>query len=337
MFGARKISYAGRLTLVKSVLTSLYSYWANIFLIPKGVLKKINSICHNYLWDGTSAYVSVPLVGWEQVCTPKAEGGLGLRYSLHWNIATMGKLVWWIYSKPDSLWVKWVHQIYLRGSSWPTHLPKAHMSSNWKAICRTRDLLTNGYINGVWLADQKGYNVKSGYEWIRPKEPKVGWAKLVWNNWALPKHCFLNWLILRNALNTKERLYKIGVSSDELFCICCADKETISHLFQHCRYVTEIMSMICLWLGIPLPQGNGLVWLGRRNWSPVQKTVCIAVFMCAYYAIWQQRNAARIEGVILRPALLISQCKTLMKIRLMSQLRRAKKLSDREWIQHILM
>ncbi|XP_074293223.1 uncharacterized protein LOC141620188 [Silene latifolia] len=79
MFGTRKISYAGR--------------------------------------DGTSAYMRVPLVGWEQVCTQKVEGGLGIRYSLHWNIATMGKLVWWIYSMSDNLCVKWVHQIYLRGSS----------------------------------------------------------------------------------------------------------------------------------------------------------------------------------------------------------------------------
>ncbi|XP_074299889.1 uncharacterized protein LOC141631068 [Silene latifolia] len=49
MFCARKVSYAGRLILVKSVLTSLFSYWANIFLIPKGVLKQIDNICRNYL------------------------------------------------------------------------------------------------------------------------------------------------------------------------------------------------------------------------------------------------------------------------------------------------
>ncbi|XP_074314435.1 uncharacterized protein LOC141649649 [Silene latifolia] len=183
----------------------------------------------------------------------------------------------------------------------------------------------------------KGYSVHFGYEWIRHKEPKVGWAKLVWSKWALPKHCFLNWLLIRNALNTKDRLYNIGICPDELCCICGADRETISHLFQHCRYVTEFINSLCLWLNIPVPRGNGIIWLGMRNWSPVMKCVCIAVFLCAYYAVWQQRNAARIEGVIPRPTILISQCKTLMKIRILSQLSRAKKHSDREWIQHILM
>ncbi|XP_074313317.1 uncharacterized protein LOC141648506 [Silene latifolia] len=194
MFGARKCSYAGRLILVQSVLTSLYSYWANIFLLPKG----------------------------DQICTPKVEGGLGIRNSFHWNLATIGKLVWWIYSKTDSPWVKLVHQLYLKGSPWSTYLPKSHLSGNWKAICRTRDTLSKGYINGTSLADPYGYNVHSGYQWIRHKEPKVGWAKLVWSNWAIPKHCFLNWLLMRNALNTKDRLYKIGIarmSSMYLWCL----------------------------------------------------------------------------------------------------------------------
>ncbi|XP_074293222.1 uncharacterized protein LOC141620187 [Silene latifolia] len=174
------------------------------------------------------------------------------------------------------------------------------MSENWKAICRARDLFKNGYANGIWLAGQKGYTVKCGYEWIRHKEPKVGWAKLVWSCRAMPKHCFLNWLIFRNALNIKDRLFRIGVSADDLCCIYSAAKKIVSHLFQQCRYVTEVMSVICAWLGIPVPQGNGLIWLGRRKWPQVQKTVCIAVFMAVYYAIWQQRNAARLQGVLLR-------------------------------------
>ncbi|XP_074314090.1 uncharacterized protein LOC141649295 [Silene latifolia] len=43
-FGARKLSYSGRLTLVNVIPTSLYSYWANIFVIPKGVLRRIDAI-----------------------------------------------------------------------------------------------------------------------------------------------------------------------------------------------------------------------------------------------------------------------------------------------------
>ncbi|XP_074317278.1 uncharacterized protein LOC141653416 [Silene latifolia] len=59
-FGTNKLSYSGRLVLVTSVLTALYNYWVNIFVIPKGVLNKINSICRNYLWDGGVDYLRAP-------------------------------------------------------------------------------------------------------------------------------------------------------------------------------------------------------------------------------------------------------------------------------------
>ncbi|XP_074302899.1 uncharacterized protein LOC141637234 [Silene latifolia] len=39
-FGSQKLSYSERLVLVSSVLTALYNYWVNIFVIPKGVLNK---------------------------------------------------------------------------------------------------------------------------------------------------------------------------------------------------------------------------------------------------------------------------------------------------------
>ncbi|XP_074288921.1 uncharacterized protein LOC141614066 [Silene latifolia] len=73
-FGNRKLSYARRLVLIQSVLTSLYTYWANIFLIPKGVLKAVDNICRNFLWDGNTECLRVPPVAWEKICFPKSEG-----------------------------------------------------------------------------------------------------------------------------------------------------------------------------------------------------------------------------------------------------------------------
>ncbi|XP_074314114.1 uncharacterized protein LOC141649321 [Silene latifolia] len=194
----------------------------------------------------------------------------------------------------------------------------------------------NGYSQGIWLADMRGYTVKSGYDWIRPKETKVGWSKLVWNNVSLPKHSFVIWLILRNALNTKEKLHWIGISSDDLCCICQAECETVTHLFQRCHYFSEILVQVCNWLRITKPQGNSITWTGRKKWTQVQKNVCLSVFMAVNYAVWQQRNSEHLEGVILRPTVLFSQCKNLMKIRLLSQLSRVKGSRDRDWINSLI-
>ncbi|XP_074265530.1 uncharacterized protein LOC141587968 [Silene latifolia] len=82
-FGSRKLSYCGRLTLVNAVLTSLYSYWANIFMIPKGVLIRIDTLCRNYLWDSSTEFLRSPPVSWEKLSVPKNEGGLGVRNSYY--------------------------------------------------------------------------------------------------------------------------------------------------------------------------------------------------------------------------------------------------------------
>ncbi|XP_074305997.1 uncharacterized protein LOC141641225 [Silene latifolia] len=77
--GTRKLSYAGRITLINSGFSTLHTYWAAIFILPKAVIKSINILCRNYLWDGTADYLRTPLVGWSKICLPKEEGGLGVK------------------------------------------------------------------------------------------------------------------------------------------------------------------------------------------------------------------------------------------------------------------
>ncbi|XP_074291422.1 uncharacterized protein LOC141618214 [Silene latifolia] len=50
--GAKKLSYTGRDVLITSVLSNLHSYWERIFILPKAVLKKIESVCMPFLWYG---------------------------------------------------------------------------------------------------------------------------------------------------------------------------------------------------------------------------------------------------------------------------------------------
>ncbi|WMV54728.1 hypothetical protein MTR67_048113 [Solanum verrucosum] len=46
------LSYAGRLKLVNSVLTSMKDFWTQIFLLPKQVLKRVETMCKRFLWNG---------------------------------------------------------------------------------------------------------------------------------------------------------------------------------------------------------------------------------------------------------------------------------------------
>ncbi|XP_074315380.1 uncharacterized protein LOC141651573 [Silene latifolia] len=63
-WGTRHLSYAGRVVLVNSVLSTLHSYWASMFLLSSRLMNRINALCRNFLWSGTSEYKRVPNVRW---------------------------------------------------------------------------------------------------------------------------------------------------------------------------------------------------------------------------------------------------------------------------------
>ncbi|XP_074291328.1 uncharacterized protein LOC141618113 [Silene latifolia] len=58
-----------------------------MFILPKGIVQKVEATCRNFLWDVGTDYTRAPLVAWDKVCRPKEEGALGLRDMEMWNKA----------------------------------------------------------------------------------------------------------------------------------------------------------------------------------------------------------------------------------------------------------
>lgn len=75
----RFLSFAGRLQLIKAILFSIQGYWAAYLFLPKGVIKRIQSVLANFLWGGTSTSSKHHKVSWSDCCLPKNEGGLGIK------------------------------------------------------------------------------------------------------------------------------------------------------------------------------------------------------------------------------------------------------------------
>ncbi len=44
------LSYAGRLQLVSSVLSTMSQYWMNVLLLPKTVITAVEKLCSDFLW-----------------------------------------------------------------------------------------------------------------------------------------------------------------------------------------------------------------------------------------------------------------------------------------------
>lgn len=69
------LSRACRLTLIKSNLSSMPNHVMCCFKCPKKLTNKIDKITRDFFWGSDR---KCPTVAWEQVCQPKAVGGLVL-------------------------------------------------------------------------------------------------------------------------------------------------------------------------------------------------------------------------------------------------------------------
>ncbi|KAG7536626.1 Reverse transcriptase zinc-binding domain [Arabidopsis suecica] len=136
----RFLSFAGRLQLIKSVLSSITNFWLSAFRLPSKCIKELESLFSAFLWSGVELNSRKAKVAWLDVCKPIKEGGLGLRPISEANTVSILKPFWRLVSAKDSLWVSWVHVNLLRnGSLWSVRQTSTSGSWMWRKILKYRD------------------------------------------------------------------------------------------------------------------------------------------------------------------------------------------------------
>ncbi|KAL4643428.1 hypothetical protein ACB092_02G091600 [Castanea dentata] len=85
------LSKGGRLTLLKSTLSSLLTYYLFLFTILKAVATRLERIQRNFLWGSSVECFKYPLVAWKKVFLSRELGGLGIRNLVSFNQALLGK------------------------------------------------------------------------------------------------------------------------------------------------------------------------------------------------------------------------------------------------------
>ena len=98
------ISKGGRLTLIRSTLSSLPIYFLSLFRIPKIVWSRLEKIQRDFLWGGGNLERKPHLVKWNTVCREKNRGGLGVRGLSMMNQVLLCKWCWRFANERDSLW-----------------------------------------------------------------------------------------------------------------------------------------------------------------------------------------------------------------------------------------
>ena len=127
------LSKGGRLMLLKSTLSSLPTYFLSLFTIPTHEANKIEKLQRDFLWGDSKTH----LVGWDKICAPIANGGLGIRKLTTFNKALLGKWLWRFGKEEDRLWRRVVASKYEEECGvWTFKLGRgAHGCGLWRGIC----------------------------------------------------------------------------------------------------------------------------------------------------------------------------------------------------------
>ncbi|KAL9665841.1 hypothetical protein QQ045_000162 [Rhodiola kirilowii] len=194
------LSMAGRLVLVKAVLSNLPVYYASLFKMPVQVVAQLERLQRSFLWGSSDKGRKIHYVKWEKVQKPKPFGGLGIQGMAEKNSSLLARWWWRLVSSRDGLWRKMILEKYIIKDCHnlkEMEFKVLNTSKSW------RDILGVVKENSeVGLAFREGTNVKLGKgnmlrfwedTWLGDSPLKVQYKKL----WSL-------------AVNKKARVKEMG-------------------------------------------------------------------------------------------------------------------------------
>ncbi|GKA87855.1 putative reverse transcriptase domain, reverse transcriptase zinc-binding domain protein [Tanacetum coccineum] len=168
----KSLSFAGRLQLCKSVISSMHIYWASVLAIPKGIILDIQNLICGFLWCNGDYKRGKAKVAWVNICLPLSEGGLGLRSLEVFNKTLLTTHIWNIVSNKESLWVQWIHTYKLTGRSLWDILIKADVSWGW--FLSPREISNVGYNTCSKVSDLMVHNAWNWPSSWLIKAPELG-------------------------------------------------------------------------------------------------------------------------------------------------------------------
>jgi hypothetical protein len=102
----RLLSYAGRLTLLKSCLASIPIYLLSVIKFPRWAIDLINTHMGHFLWNNTNEKHKYHLANWQLVSQKKEMGGLGIPDLRSLNLALLSSWIFRYHLNSSATWTK---------------------------------------------------------------------------------------------------------------------------------------------------------------------------------------------------------------------------------------
>ncbi|XP_060959260.1 uncharacterized protein LOC133030510 [Cannabis sativa] len=287
-------------------------------------------ICH--MLGGKSIMEEAGAVGWDNLCYPKKEGGLGLLNIAQWNIAAMFKHIWAVANKKDNLWVKWVHCVYIKNHNWWEYKASQSSSWYWRKMVSIKDLVKQT-LNYEEFSKEE-YKVAAGYKLLVQEQGRVDWCNEVWSRINTPKHSFLTWLAILQRLKTKDRLCRFRVIDSPVCSFCNIADETTEHLFFRCDFSQQCLMQVKNWLQWKARADTMQVVLKtirKAKQTKFKTNVKPSSIAALVYLIWKARNDLIWQKKVLKAEELVQRLQKIVKTRTMLVLPQKVKIKDREW------
>ncbi|XP_020263325.1 uncharacterized protein LOC109839306 [Asparagus officinalis] len=203
----------------------------------------------------------------------------------------------------ELLWIKWIHDNYLKNRDVLTVNAIASNSWLWKQMLKIRDkamTLIGGIDNLEHIIGScyKNSKVKTSalYVALSPASLKVPWFNTIWERMNYPKNSIISWLAVQNRLLTQDMLLRMGTVFTNSCCLCSgAASESCDHLFFEFEFSKIVWNKIMKWIQF---RWLSCVWNCLLEWyitslrgKRFKQRIKRMAFNASLYRIWNERNA----------------------------------------------
>ncbi|XP_071708944.1 uncharacterized protein [Rutidosis leptorrhynchoides] len=301
---ANMISIRGRLTLVKSVLGSLGTYYLSSFIAPKKVIDKLESLRSNFFWGGNDHSHKMHKIKWRTVLNPHEDGGLNVARSWS-NIAKCISIIHEEQLIPshnmricrgDGLMYNFWHDNWLGDYPLDTRFNRLFMlDTNHTSTVASRFDDVPDYWE--WTADSSGIFSVSGARILIDKHYIDHSVRAtIWCQLVPIKINVFTWHLNSLCLPTKINILLRGIEMESTTCCFCEqhDEDEV-HIFCDCTIAMQIWDKISQWTNVQIPHWLTIndIWLWVDG-IPInfwQRIILRVIITASLWNIWRLRNS----------------------------------------------
>ncbi|GJX65365.1 RNA-directed DNA polymerase, eukaryota [Tanacetum coccineum] len=318
------LSIGGRMTLLKSVLSSTPIYYMSMFKVPSQVLKCLEGIRRKFFIGADSKENKMSWFKWSRVLASKDKGGIGVSSLFALNRALLFKWVWRFHNNRNALWSRFIRAMHGNNGGLDKG-SKVSYTSIWKNITIEVNRLRNKGVDLLSFMNKKKITVatkmnhndvgfslrrspRDGVEMeqfsslnaflegtvlsvdIRGSSHKTRWIKVV------PiKINILAWKVRYDFLPTRLNLSRRGIEIQSIICPSCnKEVESSNHIFFACSLVRNIYRKIATWWESLYVEFDSyeewLDWLISLRMSSRHKNMLEGIFYVSWWLVWNHRN-----------------------------------------------